>query len=523
MSTVLSAPSRLRRSLAVGVLTASATVSALLAAPPAAAQQSDGQVTAARAAGENRFATAALLATLEFDTAEDVFLASGGDFADALAASFAAGRAGVEHGPILLSAHRDLTDPTRAALDELAPRRAFVLGGPAAIHPDVVAELETRGYDEVVRIAGEDRYDTAARIAFAFGADSHGDVGTLEGQRTALLASGEDFADALAAGPVAARAQLPLFLTPSTRPHAETDRRLGDLDIERIVVVGGRAAVSSEVVRHYEQQGYALERWAGQDRNVTAAEVAENARLRLGFDASLTLLARGDDFPDALAASIHAGRNASPILLTQDPDTLSAPTRDWLAARCPGVDVIRALGGTAAISKATLEAAVDAAESCSASEPGRTQQSYIQAPQEARSDSPGTTFEVTVSGFREADNPAPVDVALFPCEAAAPTDPDDNTFADADNDGHADAIGTTGTGSAVISSLHGDSTSTTHLDAVQPDAQDQIRYTIHSDAQDCAVNVVFHDANGNDQLDVDDQGRPLEHWNYGLHEWATAA
>jgi hypothetical protein len=275
------------------------------------------------------------------------------------------------------------------------------------------------------------------------------------------------------------------------------------------------------VERQYEQQGYAVERWAGQDRNETAVVVADHARLRLGFDASLTLLARGDDFPDALAASIHGGRNASPVLLTQDPGTLSAATRGWLTERCPGIDVIRALGGTAAISSATLDEAVRAAES--RSQQGRTQQSYLQAPQEARSDSLGTTFEVTVSGFREADNPAPVDIALFPCEVATPSDPDDNTFADADGDGQADAIGTTSTGSAVISSLHGDSTSTTHLDAVQPDAQDQIRYTIRSDAEDCTVNVVFHDANGNDQLDVDGQGRPLEHWNYGLHEWATAA
>lgn len=514
-------PTRLRRSLGLSVLTVFALVSALLAAPAAVAQQAN-DVTPARVSGESRYHTAANVATLEFDASENVFIASGDNFPDALAASYAAGTAGEEHGPILLTAHRDLTDPTRAALDELTPTRAIVLGGPAAVHPDVMTELENRGYDEVVRIAGDDRYETAAEIAFAYGTDPFGDVGTLDGQRTALLANGQVFADALAAGPVAANQAFPLLLTPPTSTHPATDDRLRALDIERIVVVGGEDAVSSAVVRHYEQQGYTVERWAGQTRTETATVVADNARQRLGFDVTLTLLARGDDFPDALAASIHAGRNASPILLTRTPHTLSEATGGWLAARCPAIDVLRALGGPNAITAATLDEAVTAAEQCTDREQGRTQQSYIQAPQEARSGSPGTTFEVTVSGFdNPQQNPAPVNIALFPCAVAAPTDPDDNTFADGNNDGFADGIGTTSTGTAVISRLHGDGTNTRHLDEVNADANGQIVYTIHSPAQDCAVNVVFHDANGNNELDVDSQGRPLEHWNYGLHEWVA--
>ena len=513
-----------RPSLALSMLTASAMALGGMTAPAGFAQEQPGEVTPARAGGDTRYHTAATLASLEYSTSEDVFLAYGGDFADALAASFAAGTAGAEQGPVLLTEHRDHTAPTRAALARLSPRRVFVLGGPRAVHPDVVTELESGNYEEVVRIAGEDRYETAADIAFAFGTGPFGDVGTLDGDRTALLASGTVFADALAAGPIAAHNAFPLFLTPRDRPHPAVDRRLRDLDIERIVVVGGPAAVSSELVRHYERQGYTIERWAGANRAETATVVADNARTRLRFSVMLTLLARGDAFPDALAASVHAGRKAAPILLTADPDTLSRETSSWLAARCPDIDILRALGGTAAISEATLAAAVDAAGRCTVGEQGRTQQSYIQAPQEARQGSPGATFEVTVIGFDSPQsNPAPVDIALFPCDVAAPTDPDDMTFRDADRNGFADGIGSTTTGSAVISSVHGSDTDARRVDDVDPNAENRIPYRITSNTEDCAVNVVFHDGNGNDQLDVDAQGRPLEHWNYGSHRWTAGA
>ena len=158
----------LRRSLSLTLIATSAMLAGLLAAPATVAQERH-DVTPARVAGENRFDTAAQVATLEFSSSDNVFIAFGGDFADALAASYAAGTAGAEDGPILLTAHRDLTDPSRAALDDLAPRRVIVLGGPAAVHPDVMTELENRGYDEVVRIAGGDRYQTAAEIAFPTG------------------------------------------------------------------------------------------------------------------------------------------------------------------------------------------------------------------------------------------------------------------------------------------------------------------------------------------------------------------
>lgn len=484
-------------------------VATLAAIAPTAAAQDD--VTPARIDGQTRFHTAANLATFQFDEASVAHIVFAGDFPDALAASFAAGVAG---GPILLVPSEEVgaDSPTMQALEELSTERVVLVGGTDAISDDVEQEFADHGY-ETERIEGADRYDTAATLATHYGDI---EVGTVEGQRTALLASGEAFPDALSAGPLANGLHLPLLLTPRARADARVDAALDGLDIERIIVIGGPAAVTSDVVTYYEDRGYEMERFGGETRTETAAIVADNATERFGFSPALSLLAQGDDYPDALAASVHGGVHLAPILLSATSNTLSPETHDWLATQCPDVDAIRAIGGTLAVSAAVLDAAVDAAEQCFA-EP-HTEQSYIQAPQEVITAEPGWTFEITVSGF-DANNPAPVDIALFPCDVAAPADPDDATFRDTAGDGFADGIGTTETGHAVITSLHGESTAARHLDAVHPDENGRIDYTIHSDEEDCTIPVAFHDANGNDQLDVDEQGRPLEHFNYTKRGW----
>lgn len=86
--------------------------------------------------------------------------------------------------------------------------------------------------------------------------------------------------------------------------------------------------------------------------------------------------------------------------------------------------------------------------------------------------------------------------------------------------GYADGIGITDANRAMITRVHSDPVSTTHLPHVPADADNRVAYTLQSDATDCAVPVAFHDGNDNQQLDVDHRGRPLEPWSYGEIVWA---
>jgi putative cell wall-binding protein len=92
-----------------------------------------------RIAGPSRFATAAALAADAFtDGAATVYVATGGNFPDAVAGGAIAA---LVPAPVLLSTTGDLTDATRAELLRLAPTRVVILGGNAVVGPDVEAEL----------------------------------------------------------------------------------------------------------------------------------------------------------------------------------------------------------------------------------------------------------------------------------------------------------------------------------------------------------------------------------------------
>lgn len=332
----------------------------LLASAPLAAAQA--RVTPARVDGSTRFHTAGRIATLTFETAEVAHLVTGRNFPDALAGSFAAGSV---DGPLLLATRDHVPGPTWEALDTLGVEAVAVIGGTEAIGASVMRQLDEAGY-ATERIRGTNRYETAAAVALRYGRER---VGTVAGERAAFLATGAHFADALAAGPIAARERLPLLLTPHDRTEPRTDQALDELGIEKIFLLGGPQAISEGVEQSYRDQGYAVERIGGPTLMDTAWVLADDAVHDFGFTHEQVLLARGDDYPDALAASIHGARRGAPIVLSATATELSEPTRDGFARACPAVRAIRALGGTSAISTPVLEAAVTAAESCDGAAP----------------------------------------------------------------------------------------------------------------------------------------------------------
>ena len=69
----------------------------------------------------------------------------------------------------------------------------------------------------------------------------------------------------------------------------------------------------------------------------------------------------GSKFADALTGGPAAGTDLAPLVLTAT-DALPAPAQDFLQANANAIDAIIAIGGTAAISDATLASAADAAQ-----------------------------------------------------------------------------------------------------------------------------------------------------------------
>ncbi len=281
-------------------------------------------------AGGNRFGTAAALSDEAHPDGSDVVLvATGTGFADALAA---APLASFHDAPILLTGTDRVPEETEAAIDALEATTAILLGGEAAISDGVEETLSATL--EVTRHAGADRYETAATLAGEAFPD---------GTDVALVATGTGFADAIAAGPLAASKDAAILLTrPSQLPQA-TQGALDGLGVREVILLGGPAAISDAVEAELARS-FAVTRYAGADRYETAATLATAA---FPDGADVVLLATGQDFPDALAASPLAEAEQAPILLT-GPDGVPDATSDALDALAP--TTVRLIGGVGAIS-----------------------------------------------------------------------------------------------------------------------------------------------------------------------------
>ncbi|MDQ3973412.1 MAG: cell wall-binding repeat-containing protein [Actinomycetota bacterium] len=309
-------------------------------------------VQASRFAGRNRFETAALIAQDTFGQAATAILARADTFPDALAGTYLAGQL---DAPLLLTETNRVPEATTAALQALGVDNVVLLGSTVAISEQVAQQLAA-DY-AVERIGGSDRFATAALIAQREG----NTYGPSDESRTAIVASGENFPDALVSGGIAYDQAFPLLLARRVALPDVTRDALQALNIRSVLVPGGVAAVSEEVVAQITALGVQVQRVAGAERTETASRLADVALTELGWTAAHVNVARGDDFPDALTMGPHVGNDRGPLLLTATPNTLGA-SQTWLAAHHCDVQSLHLAGGVAAIS-ADAESALVAAAS----------------------------------------------------------------------------------------------------------------------------------------------------------------
>ena len=191
-----------------------------------------GSVT--RLGGQNRYETAVEVSKSKFNSGVPVvYVATGANFADALAA----GAAAKGLGPVLLTEKDALTSVTSDEVSRLKPSRVVVLGGSAVVSETVRSALSALVDSPVERLGGSDRYATAALLA----ADSYTSTGG-----TVFLATGAQYADALSAAPVGVPV---LLVKPSCVPSAVATQ-LTRISPTRVVVLGGTSALGDAVASY---------------------------------------------------------------------------------------------------------------------------------------------------------------------------------------------------------------------------------------------------------------------------------
>ncbi|MYA26864.1 MAG: cell wall-binding repeat-containing protein [Acidimicrobiales bacterium] len=353
-----------------------------------------------RIGGVDRFETAKLIAEryvreVAQDTSlppdmrkvDTVIIASGRAFPDALSASSLAGSilspialsgpalAGTHQAPLLLVEPHELTRFTREFLTENEIEQVYIVGGPAAVSNGVEDEIAALpSVTSVTRFGGADRYDTSVSISsevIAMMGSAAEFCGT--SLRTALLATGTDFADALALAPIAAKGPHPLLLTrPDELPasvRSYLEAASAARSIEQIIIAGGPNAVSDDVIDELTAMGFSVVRIGGVDRYDTSVRIAKYA-LRAAvsghgacLDNNRVGLATGEVYADGLAGGpLLALLNGAGVLL--EPDALPRVVRSFLAwYRLDHQDLtLTVFGGRAALSYGVIRLAKEAAE-----------------------------------------------------------------------------------------------------------------------------------------------------------------
>ncbi|MDD7732356.1 MAG: cell wall-binding repeat-containing protein, partial [Firmicutes bacterium] len=290
-----------------------------------------------RVSGEDRIATSVEISKKYFEKGkvDAVVVARYDEFPDALAAS---SLAKAYNGPILLTKSNQLDEEVFKEIKRLAPERVFVVGGDKAVSNGVVAQLRKASVFGVDRIAGETRYETSAAVARQ--------VVKKQGHTMkAVIATGENWPDALTASTLAVAKNSPVLLVRSDRVDSAVKEAIKDLKITGVYIIGGTGAISKSVEKALPT---VIERLAGEDRYGTAKAVAEYAFP----ESDHAFLASGESFADAMAIGPVAGSQESPILLS----TVKLHKTAEKVLKNGTIDHFTIIGGTVRIATMDLEA-----------------------------------------------------------------------------------------------------------------------------------------------------------------------
>ncbi|MBN8210258.1 cell wall-binding repeat-containing protein [Bacillus sp. NTK071] len=267
------------------------------------AYASTGEPEITRIQGADRYETAVEIAKEGFEEGNtpEVVLATGLDFPDALAGAPLAYQ---KDTPILLTKTKSIPDSVKKALTYFGVEHVTILGGQTAVSKDVETQLKKMNIT-FERIAGENRYDTAAKIA-----------GELDPyfSDTAFVTYGGNFPDALSVASIAAFQGSPILLTKTKELPAETAKALKNYN--DTYAIGGTSVISDAVYKKLPNR----KRIAGADRYETSVQVIKQLDVPVDF----ATLATGQGFADALTGSVLAANRFEPVVLTKK-DSLPDP------------------------------------------------------------------------------------------------------------------------------------------------------------------------------------------------------
>ena len=266
-----------------------------------------------RIAGEDRIATSIEISKAMFNESDNVVLASGYNFADALSAGQLAAAL---NAPLILSKDQ-LDSRTNDEIAKLKPKNIYIVGGETALSSNIEESVKSVVNDiNIERLKGNDRYETSVKVMEK--------TKEFVDAEYLLIASGKNFPGALSATSFMADHKALMVLSDgNSYPKS---------DLQEIAIGG---------VNQLPLNGFTGERIAGNDRYQTALAIA-----RRSFENNESaILANSKVFADSLSAVSVAKNYKAPIILT-DNENLTQSTKSYLE----NMNSVTIIGGEKSVS-----------------------------------------------------------------------------------------------------------------------------------------------------------------------------
>ncbi|GAA0062474.1 cell wall-binding repeat-containing protein [Clostridium sp. CTA-1] len=297
----------------------------------------DGQVK--RFEGNNRYETAAKLATFNWTKSDNIVLVSGEGYADALSASVLAKRL---NAPIILTNPNNLNDNARQTIGKLKAKNIYVIGGEASISSKIRNGLKDNY--KLIELKGRDRFETNLNVAeemVKLGVDTS----------EVMVVNGKDgFSDALSAAPIAAaNGQILLIVS---KDNGKTATEFIQKHNSKATVIGTRNVVSDKI---YNSLGASRRVDGGANRFETNLKILKEFNVK--SDTHLYIAnSTGKGYADALVASVLAGKFNAPLILTDTKDSKDTEKAlKYIKDNIKGTTEINAVGGKSVIPESVTE------------------------------------------------------------------------------------------------------------------------------------------------------------------------
>ena len=272
------------------------------------------KIPSTRIAGRNRQLTAVELSKTLFEKADTVILTSSDKMVDALASSpYGVGK----NAPTLLVDKDSISKEVLSEIKRLNPSKVIIAGGKLSISEKVEDQIKQLGIKQQ-RIAGHDRFETAVKLGEQVRANS-------DNKKEIILVNGFNNIDALTAGSLAAKLNIPVLLTENGQLNKTTEKAIKDWGIEKVTIIGGTTQISEAIKVKLQERKITVERLAGRTRVDTALEVAK----AVNSDPDKVIFANKTAYPDALIAPYLSKTEQAPIMLI-DKDEASVSVKQYL-------------------------------------------------------------------------------------------------------------------------------------------------------------------------------------------------